>query len=130
MSDWMEYVYQQRPRPNDALGVEVIITVLDPNNNCYEVARTTSDSSGSFGCTFEPEVPGFYKVIATFAGSEGYWGSSAETYLNVEEAPAATPEPTSPPASAADVYFIPGIAGIIVAIAVVGALIMLMLRKR
>jgi hypothetical protein len=130
MSSWMEYVYQQRPRPNDASGVEVFITVLDPNNNCYEVARTTSDSSGSFGCTFEPEVPGFYKVIATFAGSEGYWGSSAETYLNVEEAPAATPEPTSPPASAADLYFIPGIAGIIVAIAVVGALIMLMLRKR
>jgi hypothetical protein len=130
MTAWMGYIYQQKPFPTDATGVEVTISVLDPNNNCYEVARTTSDSSGCFGCTFEPLVPGFYKVIATFEGSEGYWGSSAETFLNVEATPAATPEPTPTPVSAADLYLVPGIAGIIIAIAVVGAIMVLMLRKR
>ncbi len=130
MSAWMQYVYMQFERPADVVGVEVIISVLDPNNNCYEVATTTSDASGYFGCTFEPEVPGFYKIVATFEGSKAYYGSFAETFVNVEEAPQPTPEPTPTPASVADLYLVPGIAGIIVAIAVVGALIMLMLRKR
>jgi outer membrane protein assembly factor BamB len=130
MSDWMEYVYQQRPRPTDVTGVEVVLSVLDPNNNCYEVARTTSDANGFFKATFIPEVPGEYFVYATFEGSEGYWPSDAVTAINVEEAPAATPEPTPTPASMADLYLVPGIIGIIVAIAVVGAILVMMLRKR
>jgi hypothetical protein len=130
MSDWMEYVYEQFPRPEDNTGVEVVIEVRDPNNNYYEVGRTTSDSSGMFHCAFTPQVPGEYTIVASFAGSESYYGSFAETAINVEEAPATTPEPTTGPASAADLYFVPGITGIIIAIAVVGALIMLMLRKR
>jgi hypothetical protein len=104
--------------------------VVDPNNNSYEVGTTTSDSSGFFKASFVPLVSGDYTVIATFEGSEGYWGSSAETAISVEQAPAATAEPTASPASMADLYLVPGIAGIIVAIAVVGAVIILMLRKR
>jgi hypothetical protein len=130
MSAWMQYVYLQYPRPTDVMGVEVVISVIDPNNNVYEVGRTTSDASGVYGLAFTPEVPGEYTVIASFEGSGAYYGSFAETYINVEEAPAATPEPTSMPASVADLYLIPGIAGIIIAIAVVGAIIILMLRKR
>ncbi|MEM2130574.1 MAG: PQQ-binding-like beta-propeller repeat protein, partial [Candidatus Bathyarchaeia archaeon] len=42
MSAWMEYVYMQKPRPNNVTGVEVVIEVLDPNGNYYEVARTRS----------------------------------------------------------------------------------------
>jgi hypothetical protein len=38
--------------------------------------------------------------------------------------------PTPEPESVADLYLVPGIAGIIVAIAVVGVIIILMLRKR
>jgi hypothetical protein len=41
-----------------------------------------------------------------------------KTAINVEEAPAALPEPTPPPASMADVYLLPGIIGIIIAIAI------------
>jgi len=131
MSDWMLYVYKQFPRPADVVGVEVVVSVLDPNNNCYEVGRATSDASGFFSCAFTPEVPGKYTVIASFEGSEGYWPSFAETAINVEEAPAATPAPTPTPASVADVYFVPAVAGIIVAIAVVGVLLaLLLLRKR
>ncbi|MCW4054031.1 MAG: hypothetical protein NWE84_03810, partial [Candidatus Bathyarchaeota archaeon] len=129
-SDWMLYVYKQFERPADAVGVEVVISVLDPNNNAYEVARTTSDSSGYYGCTFEPEVPGLYKVIATFEGSKAYYGSYAETFINVEEAPEATPVPTPTPESVADLYFVPAVSGIIVAIIVVGALLALLLLRR
>jgi hypothetical protein len=127
MSDWMEYVYQQRPRPADAVGVEVVLTVLDPNNNYYEVGRTTSDADGLFHCAFTPEVPGEYTVIATFEGSEGYWPSHAETALFVEEAPATTPEPTPVPQAPVETYFAVSTIAIIIAIAVA---VVLLLRKR
>jgi hypothetical protein len=126
----MEYVYQQKPRPTDITGVEVIVSVLDPNTNCYEVGRATSDENGMFKLMFTPEVPGEYSVFATFEGSEGYWPSQAETSIGVSEAPAATPAPTPMPASAADLYFVPAVIGIIVAIIVVGLLLFLLLRKR
>jgi len=130
MSDWMLYVYKQFERPADVVGVEVIVSVLDPNNNCYEVARATSDASGSFGCEFVPAVPGFYTVIATFEGSKAYYGSYAETFITVEEAPAATPAPTPTPAPMTDTYVLGlGIASII-AIVVIGLVLILMLRKR
>jgi outer membrane protein assembly factor BamB len=130
MSDWMAYVYMQKPRPTDTVGVNVTISVLDPNNNCYDVGTVSSDGSGTFVCEFTPEVPGLYTVITTFAGSESYYGSSAQTYVKVTEAPSATPEPTPVPVSVADTYFVPGVAGIIVAIVVVGLVIVLMLRRR
>ena len=130
MSDWMEYVYMQKPCPTNVTGVEVVIDVLDPNGNSYSVGTTTSDATGFFKLAFTPIVPGEYTVTARFAGSESYYGSYAETGINVEEAPAATAEPTPIPASTADLYILPGIAGIIVAIVVVGAVLILMLRKR
>jgi len=130
MSDWMVYVYKQFERPADAIGVEVVISVLDPNNNAYEVARATSDASGFFSAEFIPEVPGKYTVIATFEGSKSYYGSFAETALLVEEAPQPTPVPTPTPESVADLYFVPAVSGIIVAIIVVGALLALLLLRR
>lgn len=127
MSDWMLYVYKQFPRPTNAKGVEVVIEVLDPNNNYYEVARTTSDSSGYFGCEFTPPVPGLYKIIASFKGSKSYYGSYAETFITVEDAPAATPEPTPSPQAPVETYFAASTIAIIVAIAIVG---ILLFRKR
>ena len=130
MEAWMEYAYQQQIKPTNATGVKVTISVLDPNGNSYDVGTTTSNTDGKYGVTFTPQVPGKYTIIATFAGSESYYSSHASTYMSVTEAPAATVSPTPPPASTADLYFVPGIAGIVIAIAVVGAVIILMLRKR
>jgi outer membrane protein assembly factor BamB len=130
MSAWMLYVYKQFERPADVMGVEVVVSVIDPNSNIYEVGRTTSDSSGFFKLSFAPEVPGDYTIVASFDGSGAYYGSFAETAVTVEEAPAPTAEPTPAPVSTADLYLVPGIAGIIIAIAIVGAVIVLMLRKR
>jgi len=128
MTEWMEYVYEQQPRPADAVGVEVVVSVLDPNNNFYEVGRTTSDATGFFSCAFTPEVPGKYTIIATFEGSKAYYGSSAETAINVEEAPAATPAPTPVPQAPVETYFAVSTIAIIITIVVGFAL--LLLRKR
>jgi outer membrane protein assembly factor BamB len=130
VSDWMAYVYMQKPLPTDATGVEVVLETLDPNGNYYEIGRTTSDAKGAFGCTFTPEVPGLYTIIATFKGSESYYGSVAETFVNVEEAPQASPTPTPPPPGMTDTYVLGIGAGAIIAIIVVGLVIILMLRKK
>jgi outer membrane protein assembly factor BamB len=130
MSDWMLYVYKQFTRPANATGVEVALSVFDPNGNIYDIGTATTDAEGNFKLLWEPPVPGEYTVIATFAGSEGYWPSHAETAVGVTEAPEATPAPTPEPASTADLYFVPATAGIIIAIAVVGIVLILMLRKR
>jgi len=130
MTAWMEYVYMQKPKPADATGVEVVISVLDPNNNVYEVGRTTSDADGFFKLAFEPLVPGEYTVIATFEGSESYYGSHAVTAINVEEAPAATAEPTPTPAPMTDTYVLGLGTAAIIAIVVIGIVLILMLRKR
>jgi hypothetical protein len=49
--------------------------------------------------------------------------------MNVE-VPAATPEPSPQPTSIVDMYFVPAVIGIIVAIVVVGVVIVLVLRRR
>ncbi|MEJ5326975.1 MAG: PQQ-binding-like beta-propeller repeat protein [Candidatus Bathyarchaeia archaeon] len=126
MSDWMEYVYMQQPKPADVKGVEVVVEVLDPNGNCYEVSRTTSDASGFFKATFEPPVPGEYTVIARFAGSGSYWPSHAETAIVVEDAPPASPQPTPVPQAPVETYFAVSTVAIIVAVAVA----VVLLRKR
>jgi outer membrane protein assembly factor BamB len=100
MSAWMEYLYMQQPCPDNAEGVEVVLTTLDPNGNTYELGRTTTAMSGTFGIAIDPPVPGLYKIIATFEGSDAYYGSYAETYINVAEAPSVAqpiePEPAAP----------------------------------
>jgi len=128
MSDWMLYVYKQFERPADAVGVEVVISVLDPNTNCYEVGRATSDASGFFHASFIPEVPGEYTIYASFEGSKAYYASQAETAINVEEPPAETPPPTPTPAPMTDTYVLS--TGIAILIAVIIGFALLLLRKR
>lgn len=130
MSAWMEYAYQNQPCPADFIGVKVTINVVDQNGNFRPIGTATTDASGSFGFTWTPDIPGNYRVIANFDGTNGYYPSSAQTYFYASEAPQATPEPTQPPASLADQYILPGIGGIIAAIAIVGAIIVLMLRRK
>jgi outer membrane protein assembly factor BamB len=129
-SEWMEYVYMQKPKPADATGVPVTIDVIDSNGNYRNIGTAISDSSGMFTLTWMPDISGNYTVIATFAGSNSYWGSSAETSFYATEAPAATPAPTPMPTSLADTYFVPAVIGILVAIVVVGAVLFLLLRKK
>jgi hypothetical protein len=101
MSEWMLYVYKQFEQPM-ASGVEVKLeVVMDPNGNWYDIGTTMSDSTGFYKLSWMPPVPGEYLILASFAGSEAYYGSYVETAIVVDEAPAPmTPiepeEPTEP----------------------------------
>jgi hypothetical protein len=129
MSEWMEYVYMQKPLPTNATGVTVYIDVLDSNGNYRNIGTTTSDLSGMFSFTWAPDIPGDFTVVATFAGSESYYASYSETTFTAVEAPL---PPVEQPvqSSIADTYFVPAVAGIIVAIIVVGVLLAILLLKK
>jgi len=130
MTDWMGYIYQQKPCPANATGVTVSLDVVDANGNFRNIGTVTTDAEGFYSLDWTPDIPGKYTLYASFAGTNGYWPSHAETAFVATEAPAATAEPTPAPQSAADMYFIPMSIGIIVVVIVVGALVILMLRKR
>ena len=130
MSKWMEYLYMQQSMPTNATGVEVTLDAVDPNGNFVHIGTATSDTSGTFGYAWAtPDVPGKYTIIATFAGSESYWPSYAETYTAVSEAPAATPAPEKLVLPDYTPIFIGIIAAVIVAI-VIGIVNLIVLRRR
>jgi hypothetical protein len=127
----MSFVYQQQPLPTNFTGVPVTIAVLDSNGNFRNIGTAITTASGTYSLLWTPDIPGNYTVTATFQGNNGYYGSYSQTYFDVMQAPAATAAPTVAPASAADMYFVPAIAGLFVLIIVVAiVLALLMLRKR
>jgi hypothetical protein len=127
---WMEYVYMQKTKPTNVTGVPVTISVIDANGNYRTVGAATTDSSGMFTCAWAPDIEGSYTVVASFAGSNSYYGSSAESSLYAIAQPAtATPQPISAQ-SMVDQYFLPAVIGIIVAIVLVGVFLALFLKKR
>ena len=121
----------QSPKPTNATGVPVTLSYVDPNNNYNVIGTTTSDANGQYTYTFKPNIPGTYQIVATFAGSESYFTSTAQTHMNFLSPAPTTTSPTPQPASMADTYFLPMSIITIVAIIVIGALLVaLMLRKR
>jgi len=99
--EWMDYVYMQKPRPTNTTGVNVMLSVNDPNGNNYPIGNATSDASGLYSLIWTPPVSGKYTVIATFPGSESYWPSFAETAIGVLAAPSASISPSPSPTQSA-----------------------------
>jgi hypothetical protein len=131
MTQWMGYVYQQQAEPTNFTGVTVTLTAIDPNGNSIHIGDATTLASGLYTYTWTaPNIPGNYLITATFAGTNGYWPSSAQTGMNVQQAPSATATPTPAPASVVDTYFIPAVIAIIVVIIIGFAFLFLSLRKR
>ena len=130
MGRWMEYLFMQQSYPADAKGVPVNLATIDPNGNYFNIGTVTSDVNGNYGIPFTPNVPGTYQILANFAGSAAYGPSSASTYLTVAE-PAPTPT-TQPEIAIPDntSTIIGATVAIIIAIAIVGALMLLAIRKR
>jgi len=129
-SQWMLYVYKQFECPTNANGVLLTVSVLDANGNNRVVGTTTSDLTGAYKFSWKPDISGDYTVYVTFAGSQAYYGSVAQSAFFVENQPATTtPQPTQT-ASAADIYFIPAIAGLFVLVIIVLALLVILMMKK
>ena len=126
ISAWMEYLYMNGPIPSDATGVEVTIDVIDSNGNYRNIGTTSSDLTGTYALMWEPDIPGEYTIIATFAGSGSYGSSFAQTYLGVVEPPQPTP-PEATPAAMTDTYLTGSTIAILAGIAIA---VFLILRKK
>jgi len=132
MGQFMAAVYLSQAMPTNTTGVPVTITDIDPNGNIYTLGTTTTNAMGTYGFTWTPPITGSYTIIATFAGSGGYYGSSAETYLSAGASPA-TPAPTASPLSLSAIgnSIAYATVGIIIVIVIIGVVLaMLLLRKR
>ena len=139
MSVWMDYLHMQNSTmlntPPAVNGVPVTLNALDANGNYITIGTVTSDGSGNFMYQWTPTTQGLYKVYATFAGSNSYFSSYAETGATVSSASAlttSTPAPTSTAQSSVSnsdmlMYFAISTIAIIIAVAVVGGLL---LRKK
>ena len=132
MSQWMQYVYDQQPEPTNFKGVPVTVAVTDSNGNHYNIGTATTNPNGFYSLTWTPTIPGNFTVTATFAGTQAYYGSSANAAFYAS-APAPTAAPTaSPPTGLASTGTVMlGVAIIVIVIIVIGAVIVvLLLRKR
>jgi hypothetical protein len=128
MTDWMGYVYQQKPIPSAGTGVSVSLSVVDANGNYRSIGTATTDLSGAYSYQWTPDIPGKYIVYASFAGTNAYWPSSSQTSFAVDAiAPTPTQSPSVIATSNDPMYFVGSTIAIIIAIAIVGFLI---LRKR
>lgn len=131
MADWMGYVYQQQPCPTNFTGVPVTISVTDSNGNTRVIGTATTDASGAYTLTWTPDIPGDFIVTATFAGTNGYWPSTAETSFNVMES-TPTPPPTNTQTSglaSAELLEL-GIVAIIIVVIIIGAILAILVQRK
>ena len=126
----MEYVYMQFPQPTDTAGVPIRIQVVDPDNEYAWIGTAPSAPYGNYAYSFIPQKEGLYSIIATFDGTESYWGSETTTYLGV--GPAITPSsPITPEPQPGTPLITTEVALIlIVAIAAVAIIAFLLLKRK
>jgi hypothetical protein len=131
MGQWMSYVYQQQPLPTNFTGVTVQLAAIDPNGNHIVIGNATTNVDGVFDYAWAaPNIPGSYSIYATFYGTNGYYGSNANTGVYVESAVVTTQQPTASPVtglatmSGLTIGIAVAVIAIIIAIAIVGLLIL------
>lgn len=130
MTDWMQYVYMQMPKPSNTTGVLVDVSVIDENGNFRPVGQATTDTDGFYSVVWQPDIPGKFTVVASFAGSQSYWPSSSETaFFAAEPAPTNSQQPAAV-ASGNEMYIVGVGAAVIAAVAIVGAVLLMAIRKR
>jgi outer membrane protein assembly factor BamB len=99
--EWMEYLYEQRPMPIGATGVQVKLSAIDSDGHETDIGTVTSDAAGMFKRLWTPQTAGEYTIIASFEGTASYGSSYAQTALGVTVASAEpTTQPTQSPTQA------------------------------
>jgi hypothetical protein len=132
MKTYMEYLHMQQPIDGiyhnlTMTGVPISIDAVDSNGNPQHLATVTSDISGTFSYTWTPKTQGDYTITATFAGTNSYGSSWAETHATISVAP----EPIQFPAQTTPVdntMLLYGILVLVVIAIVIG--IAALIRKR
>ncbi len=110
-------------------GVPVSLTAIGQDGSVIDLGSvTTNGYYGTFSKEWTPPNEGKYEIIASFAADDSYGSSAASTAISVGPAtqPITIPEQPTPPDYTMTIIGT-GIA-VIIAVAIVGAL--LMLRKR
>jgi hypothetical protein len=98
-SEWMQYLYQNKPMPTDVTGVSVLLQAMRSDGTVFEIGWATSDMMGHYEYLWTPSDQDTYKILATFGGSKSYYMSSAETAVGVTAAPASQEFPDVPTAA-------------------------------
>jgi hypothetical protein len=132
MTQWMEYVYQQQPKPMTAIGVPVMLMAMCSDGSIIDIATVYSDINGHYEYLWTPPTQDTYKILASFIGSDAYWSSSAETAVGVTAAHPSNgiePEPTEPEPTGGITTEIAIIAAVAV-VAVIAIVAYWALRKR
>jgi len=126
MSAWMDYLYQQQPYPTDAKGVTVSLDVIDANGNYRHIGEATTDPlTGTYSYIWQPDIAGKYELTASYAGSQSYYSSLAQTAFGVtEDSSTPTTTPVDTVQSPLELYIAASTIAIIVAIAVVAILLL------
>ncbi len=94
MSAWMRYIYMQKPKPADAVGVTVKLSAVDSSGSSVDIGTATTDLYGKYGLSWTPAHTGTYQIIAKFESTNSYWGSEDAAYVTVN---AAAAQPTTQP---------------------------------
>ncbi len=100
MTGWMEYLHMQQPKPTNTTGVPVKLTAIDQSGKATDIGTVWSDADGFYKKLWTPTVEGEYAIKATFAGTNSYYSSYAETVVGIGPAASAPAASVSPSASA------------------------------
>jgi outer membrane protein assembly factor BamB len=130
MTQFMEAVYMQQPMPSNITGVPVTIMVTDSNHNTRTIGTTSTDAQGFYSLTWTPDIPGNFTVTAVFAGTQSYYGSSANAAFYASPATTTTPTVTSVTGTAMQNTLEYGIVAIAIIILVIGATILIAVTRK
>ncbi len=101
---WMEYIYEQRPRPTNVDGVTLKLTAHSAENwdEVLEIGTITTCQAGDFEFLWTPPMTGVWEIFAEFEGTASYGKSEDVTAIAILEATAEpTTQPTATPAQTA-----------------------------
>ena len=98
MDTWMEYLHSSSHTHANDTGVQVTLSALDPNGNFITIGTATTDLTGQYSFVWTPTIAGKYTIVASFAGSQSYYPSTAETSDRRKRSSsrAPTPAPAAP----------------------------------
>jgi hypothetical protein len=126
-NEWMQWVYQNAPKPTDATGVVVHLEYVAPDGTVNDMTHVTTDLNGDFGYLWTPPDEGLYTVVATMDPTDSYYSSSDTTYVGVGPAAAAPSEPEAAPDNSAILYGV--IAAIVIGIIAIVLIVIVLMRK-